>query len=184
MSTTDPDSDDPLGRPEPDWRWRRAGRLLREGLHPGPKDDALVRLAVAYQRWRERARKATPARPAPGRFAAMEKAWLLRHGRGRRRRWLAEAYVLAGLKPDAVGRLCGISPAAAANYANVFFDVTAWLPARDAVMSLVFWGRRRDQPSPDDEEFHLKLYGARRPAGARAVRPGGPWCRRCCYAPG
>jgi hypothetical protein len=70
-----------------------------------------------------------------------------------------EAYVLAGLKPDAVGRLCEISPAAAANYANVFFDVAAWLPARDAVMSLVLRGRRRDQPSPDDEEFHLKLYG-------------------------
>jgi hypothetical protein len=171
MSTTDPDSDDPLGRPEPDRRWRRAVRLLREGLHPGREDDRLVRLALAYLLWRERARKATPARPAPVRFAAMEEAWLLRHAGDHRRRWLVEAYVLAGLKPDAVGRLCGLSPAAAARYRDVFFDVTAWLPAPDALMALVFKGRREDQPSPDDEELFLKYYAVRGgPLAVDAVR--------------
>src|SRR5262245_18562442 len=135
---------DDLSRQHPDWRWRRADRLLDECRRHRTKDDAIVRLALAYLRWRTRAEGCRFERPAPRRFAALEAAWRLRHGEDQRRRWLTEAYLLAKQAPDAIAVLCGLSAQAIAFYRDLFYDVERWLPAGDALMEqLVLQGRER-----------------------------------------
>src|SRR5436309_981138 len=90
----------------PAWRWERARALLRRGARADPRrDDAPTRRALAYLR---RAAGAPPP-PRAGRFADVHAARLL-YDQGGERRWEAEARLLAGQPPAAVGRAVGLAP--------------------------------------------------------------------------
>jgi hypothetical protein len=106
----------------------------------------------------------------PARFAAVDAAAAIHAGEPRRR-WLLEAGLLAGQGPDAVARACRESPKVVGRYRDLFYDIGGLLDAPDALMALVFQGRRRDQLSPDDEEHFLKYYAVTGgPLAVAAVR--------------
>jgi hypothetical protein len=106
----------------------------------------------------------------PARFAAVDAAAAIHAGEVRRR-WLLEAGLLAGQGTAAVAGGCGESPKVVGRYRDLFYAVGGLLDAPDALMALVFQGRREDQPSPDDEELFLKYYAVRGgPLAVDAVR--------------
>jgi hypothetical protein len=93
----------------------------------------------------------------PAKFESVDAAAAIHAGEPRRR-WHLEAGLLAGQGTAAVAGRCGESPKVVGRYRDLFYAVGGLLDAPDALMALVFQGRREDQPSPDDEEHFLKYY--------------------------
>jgi hypothetical protein len=136
----------------PDWRWQRASWLYERRRRPGRHDDGALRACHAFLGQTQRGKARSAAARQVGQVIAQ-----IRDGDARRR-WLLEAWLLAGVGVEEAARRMCVSPVLAQWYHDLFFDVVERLFASDWVMKVILDGRERHAVRADDEEYMAKHY--------------------------
>jgi hypothetical protein len=142
-----------------DFRWRAARAGVEQGRPPAACDDRWVRAAVRFLAERG-------DRPGPGDLArlaeelpAVAQAFDLRQADPPHLRWAVEARVIARESFDAIGRKCGLLPAAIEAYVKLFYDVVDLLGADTWVMCEVIGPKAFRGMTEQDVDVWWKLLG-------------------------
>jgi hypothetical protein len=107
----------------PSWRWGLASAYAAAGVEDGDPglDDPWVRRALAFQQ--SVARSGADDAIGAGADPDVAAARALREAADPRKRWEAEARLLARQDDAAVAARCGLTPGAVAAYEALFFAV-------------------------------------------------------------